>query len=269
MKKVYRYIVLTLMGAFTTINASAQLDATLGIIKDALRGLEYSVEAGVNVGGASPLPVPAEIRSIDGFSPGLNLSIGFRIDKFFGEQKKWGVTSGVRFENKAMHTKATVKNYKMAMNMITERDGVVEIVEYNGHWTGGVKTDYSQSFITIPLTVAYKLNNRVRFNFGPYVSFALNRDFAGYVYDGYLRQGDPTGTKVEFSGETHGDYDFSHSLRWFDYGLEAGCSWRAFKHLTVHGHLSWGLNDIFRPSFDVITFDMYPIYLNVGFGYAF
>jgi len=30
-----------------------------------------------------------------------------------------------------------------------------------------------------------------------------------------------------------------------------------------------GLNDIFKKDFDTIAFAMYPIYLNVGFGYAF
>ena len=45
--------------------------------------------------------------------------------------------------------------------------------------------------------------------------------------------------------------------------------WRAFKHLNVYADLTWGLNDIFQKDFDTITFAMYPIYLNVGFGYAF
>lgn len=29
------------------------------------------------------------------------------------------------------------------------------------------------------------------------------------------------------------------------------------------------LNDIFKNDFNTITFAMYPIYLNIGFGYAF
>jgi len=45
--------------------------------------------------------------------------------------------------------------------------------------------------------------------------------------------------------------------------------WKAFKHLKVHADLNWGLNDIFNKDFKTVTFDMYAIYLNVGFGYAF
>ena len=44
---------------------------------------------------------------------------------------------------------------------------------------------------------------------------------------------------------------------------------RLTKHLNVNADLTWGLNDIFQKDFQTITFAMYPIYLNVGFGYAF
>lgn len=51
--------------------------------------------------------------------------------------------------------------------------------------------------------------------------------------------------------------------------MQLGGEWKAFKHLNVYADLSWGLNDIFKKDFKTITFAMYPIYLNLGFGYAF
>ena len=51
--------------------------------------------------------------------------------------------------------------------------------------------------------------------------------------------------------------------------MVSSSDWRAFKHLSVFADLTWGLNDIFKKDFNTITFAMYPIYLNVGFGYAF
>ena len=36
---------------------------------------EFEVKAGVNIGGASPLSMPREIRKIDSYSPRLNASI--------------------------------------------------------------------------------------------------------------------------------------------------------------------------------------------------
>ena len=94
-------------------------------------------------------------------------------------------------------------------------------------------------------------------------------DFSGNVYDGYLREGDPTGNKVVFADGNNAPYDFSKNLRRFQWGAQLGAEWRAFKHLNVYADLTWGLNDIFQKDFDTITFAMYPIYLNVGFGYAF
>ena len=38
---------------------------------------------------------------------------------------------------------------------------------------------------------------------------------------------------------------------------------------NLYAELTWGMNDIFKTDFDTISFAMYPIYLNVGFGYAF
>ena len=80
---------------------------------------------------------------------------------------------------------------------------------------------------------------------------------------------DPTGPKVEFTDGKIATYDFSDDLRHFQWGLQVGAGWRAFKHLNVYADLTWGLNDIFKSDFNTITFAMYPIYLNIGFGYAF
>lgn len=45
--------------------------------------------------------------------------------------------------------------------------------------------------------------------------------------------------------------------------------WKVFKYLKVYVDLNWGLNDIFNKDFKIVIFDMYVIYLNVGFGYVF
>lgn len=55
----------------------------------------------------------------------------------------------------------------------------------------------------------------------------------------------------------------------FQWGVQAGADWKAFKHLKIFADLTWGLNDIFQKDFQTISFAMYPIHLNFGFGYAF
>lgn len=254
-------IVLSGIMAVCSLSASAQSETTPGILWSASHHVEYSVSAGINLGGASPLPLPAEIRKIDSYSPNMNLSVSGSATKWLGPRKQWGVMLSASLGTRGMETGATVKSYSME---IIDGGGSL-----SGYWTGKVKTKYSSTILTIPVTAVYKLNRRVKFNFGPYVGFHIKGDFHGSVFDGYLRKDTPVGDKVEFTDGNEATYDFSDELRTFQWGWQGGVTWAAFKHLTVHGTLNWGMNDIFKSSFRTITFNMYPIYLNAGFGYAF
>jgi len=256
-----RHILYAAMAVMATVSASAQSDTTDGILKSALMGLEYEINAGINIGGSAPMPIPGEIRKVLSYGPGLNLSIGATVTKWLSADGKWGMAIMPKFETKGMHTKARTKNYGMTII----RDGS----EVSGNWTGCVSTKYRAGVFTLPIVAVYKINERWKVNFGPYVGAVLNKEFNGYVYDGYLREGNPTGDKIVFEGDSQAPYDFSDELRTFQWGLQAGASWMAFKHLSIQANLTWGMNDIFKSSFKTVSFPLYPIYLNLGFGYAF
>ena len=257
MKKIFT----TIFALCAVIAASAQENTTPGLIWSSLHGLEYEVYAGANIGGASPIPLPAEIRRIDSYSPDLNLLIGTTVTKWLTPDNRWGIAVGARFEEQGMETRATVKNY--GMEIIQDGSRV------SGHWTGKVQTKYSSALLTFPLTAVFRLNDRFKFNAGPYIAIRMKGTFDGYVYDGYLREGDPTGNKVTFEGDSQASYDFSSELRRLHFGAQAGASWRAFSHLSVNANLTWGFNNIFKSSFKTVNFNLYPIYLNIGFGYDF
>lgn len=260
--RIYPHILslLTLLGVALPVHSQVERNETL--IRSALHGLEYEIKAGFSIGGSAPLPLPVQIRSIDSYNPTLAISIGGEVTKWFAMQNKFGVIVGLRLENKAMITKATVKDYNMQiLGQGGERIG--------GVWTGGVKTKVSTSGLTIPIMATYKLSNRWNIKVGPYFSYLLSKEFSGHVYEGYLREGNPTGPKVTFDDGKIATYDFSDDMRQFQWGLQVGAGWRAFKHLNVYTDLTWGLNDIFKNDFKTITFSMHPIYLNIGFGYAF
>lgn len=253
---------LVLIMLISSVSVLAQSDRNRGIIWSSLRGLEYEVKAGISIGGAAPLPLPSEIRKINSYRPDLALSLGAEVSKWFGTQDQYAFIFGLTIESKSMRTDANVKNYGMRL---LDKSGQ-EVV---GRWTGNVVTKYRTSNLTLPILFGYKVSNRVSLKAGPYFSYVIERDFSGHVYDGYLREGDPTGPKVVYEGDSKAPYDFSDDLRRFQWGLRFGVDWRAFKHLNVFGDLNWGLNNIFKKDFETITFNMYPIYLNVGFGYAF
>lgn len=228
---------------------------------DLLKNMDFEVNAGTNIGGASPLPLPAEIRKIESFNPQLNLQIGGTVRKWLTPDLRWGVAVGVRLETKGMKTAAEVKNY--GMEIINNGKTL------KGRWTGKVSTQYHSQQLVIPITALFRLNDRIIFNAGPYLSFAFSNDFNGYVHDGYLREGDPTGNKVSFSDDARASYDFSTDLRKFQWGGQLGVSWRVYRQFSINANLVWGFNGIFESSFKTITFSMYPIYLNLGFGYTF
>ena len=75
MKKYAIAVVLLVVSVCTATRTYAQEDRSDGIIRSLLLGLEYEVKAGVSIGGTSPLPLPQEIRKIEGYSPTFCFSI--------------------------------------------------------------------------------------------------------------------------------------------------------------------------------------------------
>ena len=82
-KHIILALLLLVTGAANTLQA--QEDRNRGIIQSALRGLEYEVRAGFNIGGASPLPLPREIRALTGYSPNINLALEGNIIKWLDD----------------------------------------------------------------------------------------------------------------------------------------------------------------------------------------
>ena len=158
-----------------------------------------------------------------------------------------------------MKTKARVKNYYT--EMIPDEGEKVR-----GNFTGHVTTKVRNTYLTIPVTMSYRIDKRWTVFAGPYFSLLLDGDFNGEAYDGYIRQGNPTG---QYSEVTHDVYDFSDDLRRVAWGMEFGGSYRAYKHLAVQARLDWGMNDIFHSKFESVTFSLKPIYFNLGIQYIF
>lgn len=222
---------------------------------------DYELHCGVNIGGAAPWSMPREIRSLDSYNPRFNGVIGGEVTRWFGKHSKWGISAGLKIEAKSMHTGATVKSYQTEI--------VDDGSKVSGYYTGYVNTKYSTTLLTMPIQANYRLNDRWKFRAGMYLSYALQRDFSGYVSDGYLRQENPTGQKLLFTDGKQGTYDFSTNMRRLQPGVQAGASWMANKHFSINADMEFGVNNIFKDDFHTITFNLYPIYLNIGWSYLF
>lgn len=256
-------ILIALFASIITLTATAGQrsndvsDTDNNLIRAALKGWSIRLGAGYNLGGAAPLPLPVEIRSIEGFNPGLNLSLKGSVEKMFGKGN-WGLRWGVELETKGMTTNADTKNYYME---VANGSGTV-----SGYWTGKVETNVKNTYLSIPVVALHKINERWNVSAGAYASFLLDGEFTGAAYDGYLREGDPTGEKTELEKAS---YDFSSDIRKFQWGVQAGAEYKIYKHLAVFADLKWGLNGIFPSDYSSVTFALYPIYGTLGFTYLF
>ncbi|MBR2862734.1 MAG: PorT family protein [Bacteroidaceae bacterium] len=271
--------IIILFFAIATLPLAAQTnspvkDSDNNLLRAALKGWHVKLSAGFNIGGSSPMPLPQEIRAIDSYNPTMCISIEGLAHKRF-EQSRWGMALGVRLETKGMKTDATVKNYHMeAVNT----DGSGKIV---GAFTGHVKTNVSNKYLSFPILATYTFKNeRWQMSAGPYFAWMFDGEFTGEAYgkdildengnrigvDAYIRDQNPTGEKTEVSQAT---YNFSKDLRRFHWGVQVGGEFKAYKHLAVFANLQWGLNGIFPSDFGSVTFDLYPIYGNIGFTYLF
>lgn len=247
-----RYILFSLLALCLFGQAQAQ---------KLLENNSYYIRLGYNVGGTAPVGMPATIRSLSRYTLQPNLLIGADVHKHFGGGK-WGLMVGLHLEQKDMKVDARVKNYHMAMRIGNE-------APVRGVFTGQVVSEAGLGMVTIPVLATYDITPKVRIKAGPYVSYAYQTEFSGYAYDGYIREKDPTGTKVMvgIGDAANGTYDFSDSMRNLFFGIDVGADWYFSRRWGASIDLSWGLNGIFKRNFDVIDDTLYPIYANVGVTY--
>lgn len=220
---------------------------------------DYRVKAGLSIGGTSPLPLPAEIRKIEGFNPLFNFRLGVEVRQSINEN--WSLLCGLQIEQKGMETRAGVKNYQLTM--VSGDEG-----EISGVFTGSVRTRVQNTYLTLPVSAIWQPNRQASWGIkaGLYGSLLLDGKFSGSAYNGYLREGNPTGQRIDI---TTASYDFSSDLQRWNWGVQFGAEWKAFPRLMTGIDFSWGINSIFKKDFEVISFDMYPIYGTLSFGYIF
>lgn len=228
-------------------------------LKKFYHNLEGYGRLGYSIGGTAPLGIPAEIRKLNKFI--LQPNVSFGIDGIKPVSKNWGILVGIHFENKAMHIDATVKNYHIKF---TQGGQTLE-----GMFTGHNDSHAVQWMFTIPIQATYKISDKWRLKFGPYFSYLTSANFDGFAYDGYLREGDPTGAKV-FLGHTdeeRGNYDFKDDIRRCQWGMGVGVDYFFTHRFGVYADLNWGLSGFFKGSFKTLDQTLFPIYGTIGIAY--
>jgi hypothetical protein len=228
---------------------------------DADSNLKFKARAGYSIGGTAPIGMPATIRSIDSYS--LTPSVLVGVDADIPLKGQWGLATGLRLQNKAMDAKVTTKGYRMEL-----KKGESQI---EGLFTGQIKQEVKEWMLTLPVQATFSLCDKLTLRAGPYLSLLLSKDFSGIASDGYIRQGDPTGPKIEI-GDKEGEwatYDFSDEMRPLQFGVGIGADWLLYRGLGLSVDLDWGLTGIFKNSFKTVEQTLYPIYGTIGVFYQF
>ncbi|MGX5816579.1 outer membrane beta-barrel protein [Chitinophaga lutea] len=216
--------------------------------------LEHRIVAGFNIGGTAPVGFPATIRKVRSYAPQVSPALGYELS--YRATPQWGAAIGVKLDYKGMQVEDEVMYFP---TIITAKDG-----EFEGTFSGRNKTIVRNAYVTFPISAVYTPNHHWRFVLGGYAAWLFSADFHGFVSDGYIRKGGPTGEKVIID---HATFDFSTELRRFDCGLQGGAERRVGKKLSVMANLAWGLRPVFPSDFKGMDFPMYNIYAVLGVSY--
>lgn len=231
---------------------------TLSAQNNLLKNWEFTAFAGYNLGGTTPLPLPAEIRKIKSWSPGFTPTLAFHATKWINP--RWGVTTGIGIELKGMVIEADVKYWQT--NLVVGEGA--QTGTFSGTFSGTNRTKMRNGYVTIPLLATFRPYEKWTFYFGGYVSSLQDAKFEGSASDGYIRNGGPTGDKINVTEAT---YDFSDEMSKVDAGIMASADWYFTRKMAVKGQLSWGLVPVFPSSFKGISYNMYNVYVMLGLAY--
>ncbi len=242
------------------LKAHAQEPSSENKEKGCWSRISYSVTAGFNAGGLSPVPLPNNIRKIMSYDPMVNPSLG--IEALYPLNERWSIGINPRFDYKGMKVKDSVMYFHTLIQM-GEGD---ERSSFEGDFTGINYTESRNLYLSLPFFITFTPKEKWHYRLGGYAAFRIHSRFKGYVSDGYIRNGNSLGEKINV---TRADFDFSDKVRKVDCGIYAGVKRDLGNNFSVGLNLQWGLISAFPKSFTGIAFPMYNIYGQLAVGYGF
>ncbi|MBL7933460.1 MAG: outer membrane beta-barrel protein [Bacteroidia bacterium] len=245
--------VLTIWMLSLFFSVSAQTD-TLPVVRKWVHNATLSF----NIGATAPISMPATVRKIEKWSPGINLSAGY--EGLYKLRKSWNLGFGLKLDFKGM---AITNEVLYMRTQVTVQSGSSS-GSFEGYFSGNSKTDIRNAYVLVPLYIAYKMNPRFRFKLGGYLAYMFHSQFSGVVYDGYIRNGSPVGEKITINEAI---FDLSTQQNRLDYGLLLGAQQYLHGRVSLIENFTWGLQPILKSSSKAMDFKMYNIYLSLGLAY--
>ena len=215
--------------------------------------MEYGLTAGLNVGATTPIPKPSSVDKVYTWKPHMNFAFKGWTTIRFNRYQNWGLTSGLEFEKKGMYASTHVESIKINMNKYG----------YPGNtYTGDNSTDFSMSYLTLPVVATYITNNdRFRFHAGFYFSYLMENRFKVAL------DGDGVTDLGPFFPGQIADFDFSDQFNAWDFGGRVAVDFYFTPRIAVTGQVNMGITPILKRSFDAMPFSLHNVYSFVGFTY--
>lgn len=235
------------------------LISTISISAENDQKFEHRIVVGYNIGATAPSSIPREIRKIDGWWPQFTPQLGYNI--IYKTNSPWQLGSGIMLDYKGMGAREKVKNLYTEIKL--EEDGRF----LSGYFSGMNEVRIKSAYVTIPLFVRYKINEKWYVRGGGYASYRFSSSFKGEVWNGHMRTPDPTGQEISLENKGDATFDFGSDMRDFDFGILAGGEMKINEKFNLYGNLNWGLSPVFHSSFTPMPFKMYNIYFAIGVAY--
>jgi len=209
---------------------------------------DFSAKIGINLGGAMPRPMPNNISKVESYSSNKTPTIEAEALRWIN--KKIGVSTGIRSDNKGMKSTVSVKEYY--------------IEKLDGKFKGMVDTEMNFNYLGLPILAHYAFTESFSVHTGAYYAYLLSGEFKGATGDGSLDNGTAKGPV------SRKEYDFSKDLRRYDAGLSIGLNFLPYnEHILVSFDFNYGLVSVFQDDFNGITDDMQNVYGKLSVGYVF
>ena len=215
--------------------------------------MEYGLAAGLNVGATTPLPKPTSVDKIYTWKPHMNFALKGWTTMRFCKYPNWGLTSGLEFEKKGMYASTHVEGIDINMGKYG----------YLGKtYTGNNSTDFSMSYLTLPVVATYLTNNEcIRIHAGFYLSYLMENNFKVAL------DGDGTTDLGPFFPGQIVDFDFSDQFNSWDFGGRVAIDFYFTPRIAMTGQVNMGITPTLKRSFDAMPFSLHNVYSFVGFTY--
>ncbi|MGV3612478.1 MAG: porin family protein [Fluviicola sp.] len=219
------------------------------------RKFTHSIVFGLNIGAATPTPLPANIRKINKYNPEFCPSFGYEMLHHF--TPKWSIGFSAKIDYKGMSITDSVAYYHTSIQQ--ENNG--QTSSFEGDFTGTNRTFVRNVYFNLPVYAVWVPNKQWYYRLGGYIAYRWDGKFNGSVSDGYIRRGNSLGEKVLIDMAT---FDFSKDQQRWDAGIDAGAGVYIGKRWSIQGNLQWGLRPLFPSDFTGMNFKMYNIFANIG-----